>query len=124
MTKRAYVDKTFKDSSLQIIAQANQVIDEYLDDGLRLTLRQLYYQFVSRDMAVSGVISEDKALVKAIFDARDEARVKAFTALAGYKFWMFGYHAGAWVKYNRLLPKTMQLGNPFKVLVKMARKCV
>lgn len=32
------------------VVQANDIIDEYLEADLRLTLRQLYYQFVSRDL--------------------------------------------------------------------------
>jgi len=49
------------------------------------------------------------------------AERKAFRALAGYKFYMFGYWAAAWVKYNALLPKPMKAGNPFKGLVGAAR---
>lgn len=51
--------------------------------------------------------------------ARDDAELKAWKALAGYKFWMFGYHAAQWVLLN------FQLGNswpnPFKRLVVAAR---
>ncbi len=50
MTKIAYIDKKFRKSTLAIIEQANDIIDEYLDDGFKLTLRQLYYQFVARDL--------------------------------------------------------------------------
>ncbi len=47
----------------------------------------------------------------------------AIKALAGYKFWMFGYHASAWVKYNQLLKDTpWHTGNPFKSLVDAARE--
>lgn len=41
-----YVSKKFSTDSLAIIAQANAICDEY--QGVSLTLRQLYYQFVSR----------------------------------------------------------------------------
>lgn len=50
MPKVAYIDKKFQVPSLEIIQQANRIIDEYIADGLTLTLRQLYYQFVSRDL--------------------------------------------------------------------------
>jgi len=43
---------------------------------------------------------------------------KAWKALAGYKFYMFGYHAAAWVKLNQLLPEPFS--NPFKTLVRFA----
>ena len=52
---------------------------------------------------------------------REEAIEKAYVALSGYKFWMFGYHAAAWVKYNQLLPRERQSPNPFRCLVDAAR---
>lgn len=45
-----FKDVPFRKSSLATIAQANDIIDEYQADGLKLTLRQLYYQFVSRGL--------------------------------------------------------------------------
>ena len=33
-----------------MIAQANEIIEEYAGEGLTLTVRQLYYQFVARDL--------------------------------------------------------------------------
>ena len=50
---------------------------------------------------------------------RDEAEVKAMKALAGYKFWMFGYWAANWVKVNRTLGDKRP--SPFKSLVLAAR---
>lgn len=50
MPKKCYVQKRFHGSSLLIIEQANEIIDEYRAQGYDLTLRQLYYQFVSRDI--------------------------------------------------------------------------
>lgn len=41
----------FRATSLDQIAQANSIIDEYLAEDLILNLRQLFYQFVSRNMA-------------------------------------------------------------------------
>jgi hypothetical protein len=40
----------FRQDRLDLIAQANAIIDEYRTKGFRLTLRQLFYQFVSRDL--------------------------------------------------------------------------
>lgn len=45
---------------------------------------------------------------------------KAWRALAGYKFYMFGYHAACWVKLNKLLETP--LANPFSGLVDMAKR--
>lgn len=47
---------------------------------------------------------------------------KAWEALSGYKFWMFGYHAGAWVRYNQLLPTSERRPNPFRDAVHLARE--
>jgi len=44
---------------------------------------------------------------------------KAYEALSRYKFYMFGYYAAAWVRYNKLLAKP--LPNPFAPLVQAAR---
>jgi len=48
--KVCYVSKQFGRSSLEAIDCANGIIDEYAAQGFDLTLRQLYYQFVSRDL--------------------------------------------------------------------------
>jgi hypothetical protein len=45
-----YQEKAFRQGSLDIIEQANSIITEYQNQGYDLTLRQLYYQFVSRDL--------------------------------------------------------------------------
>ena len=50
MPKIRYIEKKFRKSTLDVIEKANEIIKEYQDDGLCLTLRQLYYQFVSRDL--------------------------------------------------------------------------
>ena len=48
MPKISFINKGFSKASRQVIFQANSIINEYLKAGLRLTLRQLYYQFVAR----------------------------------------------------------------------------
>ena len=47
--KKKYIDRNFNTASLVKIQQATEVIEEYEAQGFSLTLRQLYYQFVSRD---------------------------------------------------------------------------
>lgn len=49
MPKIRYENLSFKPDTLAVIQQANQIIDVYRAQGYDLTLRQLYYQFVSRD---------------------------------------------------------------------------
>jgi hypothetical protein len=48
--KEQYIHKNFRSATLEIIAQANAIIEEYAEQGFSLTLRQLYYQFVARDL--------------------------------------------------------------------------
>jgi hypothetical protein len=45
-----YATIALKPLTRQMIAQANTIIAEYTAKGFDLTLRQLYYQFVSRDL--------------------------------------------------------------------------
>lgn len=67
--KEAFQDISFRTSSLTIIAQADQIIREYQARGFTLTLRQLYYQFVSRDL-LKNAQTEYKRLGKIVNDAR------------------------------------------------------
>src|ERR1051325_11872822 len=69
MPKICYVPRKFGSGSLKIIAQANEIIATYQAQGYQLTLRQLYYQFVSRDL-ISNKVSEYKRLGSIINDAR------------------------------------------------------
>lgn len=45
-----YIDWNPKEASLSLVKQANSIINEYAASDLTLTLRQLYYQFVARDI--------------------------------------------------------------------------
>jgi hypothetical protein len=56
-------------SSKAIIYEANTIIREYQSQGFDLTLRQLYYQFVSRDL-LKNTLKEYKRLGSVINDAR------------------------------------------------------
>src|SRR5262245_13899441 len=47
---RAYIEKRFNKSSLELINKANEIIMDYESKGFSLTIRQLHYQFVSRDL--------------------------------------------------------------------------
>jgi len=67
--KISYINKTFRKSSLALIKQANEIIEEYAQEGYDLTLRQLYYQFVARDI-IANKMTEYKRLGSVINDAR------------------------------------------------------
>lgn len=57
MPKIAYIDRKFNGSSAEIISLANGIIAEYQADGFALTLRQLYYQMVARDLIENNLRS-------------------------------------------------------------------
>lgn len=69
MPKIEYVEKKFAKKSLALIKKANEIIDEYLKAGYKLTLRQLYYQFVARNI-IPNTIQNYKNLGSLISDAR------------------------------------------------------
>ena len=48
MTAFTYVPKRFRAKARLVVDQANAIIAEYLEQGLDLTLRQLFYRFVVR----------------------------------------------------------------------------
>ncbi len=67
--KQLFVPKNFKDASLEIITDANKIIEEYSAQGFILTLRQLYYQFVARTL-LPNTMRSYKRLGSIINDAR------------------------------------------------------
>lgn len=69
MPKICYRPKKFNDDRLDKIEKANAIIAEYREQGFELTLRQLYYQFVSRDF-IKNNQREYKNLGDIINDAR------------------------------------------------------
>lgn len=48
--KRKYADLKFYGNALRVISQANIIIEKYQAMGYDLTLRQVYYRFVSEDL--------------------------------------------------------------------------
>jgi hypothetical protein len=64
-----YQEIAFTAKSLEVIGQANRIIAQYAAQGFDLTLRQLYYQFVSRDL-IPNRQSEYKRLGSIVNDAR------------------------------------------------------
>lgn len=77
MARIEYVPKKFSSSSLDMIERANDIIAEYAEQGFILTLRQLYYQFVSRDL-LANKQQEYKRLGSIVNDAR----------MAGFLDWL------------------------------------
>jgi len=69
MPKIQYLRKKFSQLSLDTIVKANEIMETYAAQGYDLTLRQLYYQFVSRGL-IRNKDSEYKRLGSLINDAR------------------------------------------------------
>lgn len=69
MPKICYVPKKFRHDALDIIDKANEIADNYAAQGYDLTLRQLYYAFVSRDLLANTEANYNR-LGNIINDAR------------------------------------------------------
>jgi hypothetical protein len=69
MSKDKIRDTNFRPDSLARIEQLSDIVDEYQQQGLRLTARQLYYQLVSRDI-IANSVAEYKKLTSLLTDAR------------------------------------------------------
>lgn len=69
MSKIKYIETRFNSENRVKIQQANEIIEEYQKSGLSLTLRQLYYQFVARDL-IENSLSSYRKLGAAITRAR------------------------------------------------------
>lgn len=69
MPKIEYKPKKFRKDSLLLIDLVNQVIEDYESQGYSLTLRQVYYQMVARDI-ISNNERSYKNLGNLISDAR------------------------------------------------------
>ncbi len=88
-----YVPKNFSGGSLAVIDQANAILDEYAGDGLDLTLRQLYYQFVARGLLENkqtaykrlGSIVSDARLAGLIDWTRIEDRTRNLQGLTHWR---------------------------------------
>ena len=72
--KQKFTEKSFSDVSESLIAQINTILDSYGADGYVLSLRQLYYQLVSRDMIVNTLRSY-KRIVDIVTNARLAGRI-------------------------------------------------
>lgn len=69
MPKIKYRDISMSVAKIAVIKQTNAIIDEYRAQGFDLTLRQLYYQFVARDL-IPNKQQEYKRLGDIVNDAR------------------------------------------------------
>jgi len=89
MPKIKYQDFNFSRETIAVIDQANAIIAEYETAGYALTLRQLYYQFVSRDL-IPNTERSYKRLGSIVNDAR----------MAGLIDWLHIQDRGRFVRGN------------------------
>lgn len=92
MPKIKYIDKSFYKKSLGLISEVNQIISDYDAQGYFLTLRQIYYQLVTRNI----IKNEDKSydnLGNLVRDARLTGNIDWFAVedrtrnLRGFNYW-------------------------------------
>lgn len=76
MPRICYVPRSFSGSSADIINAANRIMAAYIEQGYKLTLRQLYYRFVASGL-MENTFRNYKKLGSIVNDAR----------LAGYIDW-------------------------------------
>lgn len=69
MSKQCYVPKEFRNDTLALIELMNRIIAEYQRQGYVLTVRQLYYQLVARDI-IRNTLQEYKRVAGIINDAK------------------------------------------------------
>lgn len=69
MPKIAYKEFRFRPDTLKTIERVNNIVEEYAADGFDLTLRQVYYQFVSRGW-IANTEREYKKLGSVVNDGR------------------------------------------------------
>lgn len=74
MPKLIYEQKNFSPEVDAIIDQAEKIVDEYEEQGYKLTLRQLYYQFVARGF-IPNTEQSYKRMGNIISDARRAGRI-------------------------------------------------
>jgi len=67
--KKCYIDKDFRGDSIELINTANQICNSYARQGYDLSLRQLYYQMVTKNI-LANTEQNYKRLGSIISDAR------------------------------------------------------
>lgn len=113
--KRAYVDKSFQPNALALIRTMNGIVAEYVKQGYTLTVRQLYYQLVARDVIentlnsykrVAGLINDAKLAGLMDWDAMEDrtrefiARTRWTSASEILNASARGYHEDMWTEQS------------------------
>jgi hypothetical protein len=61
MSKEKFIEHRFSKESLALVDKCNEILSEYEKQGYKLSLRQLYYQLVARDIIENSVKSYKRA---------------------------------------------------------------
>lgn len=69
MAKEQFIDHKFNRASLELIETADNILNDYARQGYRLSLRQLYYQMVARDI-IKNTVKSYKRIGNLVSDAR------------------------------------------------------
>jgi len=69
MATEAFREVNLRPASMALIERCNEIINDYTDQGLRMTLRQLYYQLVTRNL-ITNEEKSYKKLSNLVSDAR------------------------------------------------------
>jgi hypothetical protein len=69
VARQQYVEKNFRSDTLHTIELINDIVREYQRQGFVLTVRQLYYQLVARDI-IANTLQEYKRIAGIINDAK------------------------------------------------------
>ncbi len=67
--KEKFIDHKFSAASLSLVGICNSILEEYRNQGYRLSLRQLYYQLVARDH-IENTVKSYKRIGGLVSDAR------------------------------------------------------
>jgi len=122
MPRIAYLEKRFAAKSQTIIENAKEIIEEYRSDGFDLTVRQLYYQFVARDL-IENSQAAYKRLGSVINDARLAGEIDWLTivdrtrTLRGNSHWSSPADIIAGVVYSYAEKKWADQGIRFEVWI-------
>lgn len=92
MGKQAYKRFRFNDDSIDLIRLMIGIVDDYIEQGFKLTVRQLYYQLVARDIIpnnersykrVTGLVNDARLAGLIDWDAIED-RTRAFVRRERY----------------------------------------
>lgn len=90
--KQCYIEKKFSAANAALVTTIQDIVEDYEDQGYVLTVRQLYYQLVARDI-IANTLQEYKRVASIINDAKHagmldwdmiEDRTRAFVRVASW----------------------------------------